>query len=121
MAEIADRLKELKDRTGLSNGRLARMIGVTKTTIANYLSGKTEPEGLQYESLMKILDGQFPVDQVAESPARYPKSSNDKEELLRRIIQLQDERDQLKTELAKTKEQLKELGGTDREKRKAVS
>lgn len=55
--KFSESLEALMKEKGESNYRLAKEIGVSQTTVANWLSGKNEP----IPSIRKLLDQHFGV------------------------------------------------------------
>lgn len=54
---FSETLAALMKEKGESNYRLAKEIGVSQTTVANWLSGKNEP----IPSIRKLLDNHFGI------------------------------------------------------------
>ena len=54
---FSETLAALMKEKGESNYRLAKEIGVSQTTVANWLSGKNEP----IPSIRKLLDNHFVI------------------------------------------------------------
>ena len=57
---FSETLATLMKERGESNYRLAKEIGVSQTTVANWLSGKNEP----IPSIRKLLDKHFGLEDV---------------------------------------------------------
>ena len=51
--EIARRLSELRKDKGITQSELAEMLGVSRTTVANYETGNRTPE---YDTLARLAD-----------------------------------------------------------------
>ena len=60
--KFSETLATLMKDKGESNYRLAKEIGVSQTTVANWLSGKNEP----IPSIRKLLDHHFGIDSETE-------------------------------------------------------
>ena len=53
MSKIADRLKELRAEKNLSQNKLSELLGITRTTYANYEQGTREPS---IEMIIRFCD-----------------------------------------------------------------
>jgi len=53
MNKISDRLKELRAEKNLSQNKLSELLGITRTTYANYEQGTREPS---IEMIIKFCD-----------------------------------------------------------------
>ena len=53
MSKISDRLKELRAEKNLSQNKLSELLGITRTTYANYEQGTREPS---IEMIVKFCD-----------------------------------------------------------------
>lgn len=53
MSKISDRLKELRAEKNLSQNKLSELLGITRTTYANYEQGTREPS---IEMIIKFCD-----------------------------------------------------------------
>ena len=51
--EIARRLSELRKDKGITQSELAEILGVSRTTVANYETGNRTPE---YDALARLAD-----------------------------------------------------------------
>lgn len=81
---IGDRLREERERLGLSQPKFAAIAGTTKQTLFSWETGKTAPDGFQMSALAEggvdvlfVLTGQYVGD--ATPPLRL---SRDEDELL---------------------------------------
>lgn len=51
----AQKLKQLLNATGISQGRLAKMIGVSRAAVSAWERGKASPQLTNYEAALDIL------------------------------------------------------------------
>jgi len=54
--DFKDRLVELMSKNNINNSDLAKIANVSKTTIANYLNGKSEPDVSTLYAISKALN-----------------------------------------------------------------
>ena len=53
---LGTRIKELRDKKGLTQAQLGELLGVVKTTISQYESGDRTPDAAKLEKLADIFD-----------------------------------------------------------------
>ena len=70
MVKIADRIKQLRKKKGVSQSQLAEAIGVKKNTVSNWERGKRKPDFAALQLLSEYFEVSF----------EYLLGSNDKEE-----------------------------------------
>ncbi len=112
--EFHERLESVMKEKKLSKYRLAVLLGISKTTVSNYLKGKTKPQAKKIDSLCETLlinrlwleTGNGLKDMVTELSPSYRKAPVEKEEndialinsLGSRFKQLREEIKKLKKE-----------------------
>lgn len=53
--EFSERLQEMMDEKGFTKYRVSKKLGMSATTIANYLNSKTRPDNTKLEALSFLL------------------------------------------------------------------
>lgn len=65
ISDVGDKIRLARIKSGLTQEELANVLDVSRNTIVNYESGKTNPGVLMYEKILEVLNGK----PNAEAPA----------------------------------------------------
>jgi len=69
---VAERLKEERERLGLSQSRLGELVGVGKTTIINWEKGASAPDAVQLSAMVEAkFDVQYILTGMRMTTAPY--------------------------------------------------
>ncbi len=56
-AEVADRVRDAVARSGLTNGKFARLVGTSASRLSTYLSGKVTPSAAMLVRIERVAEG----------------------------------------------------------------
>lgn len=92
---FGDRLRELVDKTGLTHAQFALNAGLSRATLSNYITGRSEPRLAGLVSLSKILNttpnyllGVTTINSEKAQDSLPPKDIS-LEEIIQRVVELE--------------------------------
>ena len=71
-SDFADRIRQYRDRLGLTQGELAARLGVSFATVNRWENGQTKPSPLAWQRLIRLDEGESEVTEAKAAPVEPP-------------------------------------------------